>query len=55
MPVPESQLVQWMIESNDEGQWALFFRVAGVTRQVSGWHPTPENLLDAMRDKFTAQ
>jgi hypothetical protein len=54
MPVPESQLVQWFIERNAEGQWALFFRVAGVTRQLSAWHESPENLFDSMRDKFAA-
>jgi len=49
MPVPESQLVQWMIESNAEGQWALFVRVAGVGTQLTEWCPTREAVIAALR------
>jgi hypothetical protein len=50
----ESQLVTWTIESNADGQWALYMRAGGTATQLSDWYDSPKEIYVAIQRMFSA-
>lgn len=49
MAVPESQLVVWTIEKNEDGKHALFLRLAGQPYQMTDWFEHRDDLIATLR------
>ena len=46
--MPESLLIVWLLQENDDGQWAVFVHAGDGTLQVSAWFPERNQALHAL-------